>query len=259
MLTPTSITKPWVNAEIDAAFVRRVAGVSKLIALRCGVDVSSLSPFLAAQMSQQFRPGSDEDFERLVADIYGVGLKPALSPKPRYLKGIPEGLAAWSTGAVAAAGFLVTHSKSALFADPQVTVDEVAAATGLPEAGVADAVFELADAGLVEVRRSREGSNRWFCPKPSLFVEFDRHLAGIDSKGDAAAIVTWLLNTGSEGATADDVAAQFSEWNDRRINSALTYLDETRVVLSSKSNDPRWAIRAFMLNKRSRRFARENA
>ena len=86
VLTPTSMTKPWVNAEIDAAFVRRVAGVSKLIALRCGVEVSTLSPFLAAQLSPQFRPESDEDFERLAADIYGVGLKPA----PRSQAGIPQ-------------------------------------------------------------------------------------------------------------------------------------------------------------------------
>jgi hypothetical protein len=51
VLTPTSMTKPWVNAEIDAAFVRRVSGVSKLIPLRCGVEMSSLSPFLAAILS----------------------------------------------------------------------------------------------------------------------------------------------------------------------------------------------------------------
>ena len=44
LLTPTSMTKPWVNAEIDAAFVRRVAGVSKLIALRCGVGVQASLP-----------------------------------------------------------------------------------------------------------------------------------------------------------------------------------------------------------------------
>ncbi len=260
VLTPMSMAKLWVNAEIDAAFVQRLAGTSKLIALRCGVDVSSLSPFLRAQLSPEFRPGSDEDFERLVADIYEIGLKPALGRGPRYLKSIPEGLTGWSTAVVAIAEYLVTNSKSGLFADPQVAVDEVAAATGLPMADVADAAFELAGAGFVDVRRSfKGGDNHLFWPKPSLFVEFDRHLAGIDSKGDAAAIVTWLLNLGADGASADDVAKEFPGWTDRRINSALTYLDERGVVLTSKSIDSRWAVSLFRLNERSRKFARENA
>jgi hypothetical protein len=71
--------------------------------------------------------------------------------------------------------------------------------------------------------------------------------------------VAWLLNSSADGASADDVARQFPEWNERRINSALTYLDEAKVVLPSKSIDSRWAVREFMLNERSRRFARENA
>jgi hypothetical protein len=259
VLTPASMTKPWVNAEIDAAFVRRVAGVSKLIALRCGVEVSRLPPFLAAQLSPEFRPGSDEDFERLAADIYGVGLKPVLGRKPAYLKSVPDGLAGWSRGVVAVAEFLVSNSKSGMYADPMVSADEVAAATGLPEDDVADAVSELEDAGLLEVHRSLQGGKASFWPEASLFVEFDRLLAGIDSKGDAAAIVTWLLNCGAQGATAEEVATQFPGWTDRRINSALNYLDESGVVLTSKSIDSKWAVSMFMLNDRSRRFAKGHA
>ena len=146
-----------------------------------------------------------------------------------------------------------------MYADPTASVDEVAAATGLPEDDVSDAVFELEDAGLIEVHRSLGNRQTTFWPKASMFVEFDRHLVGINSKGDAAAIVTWLLNSGADGASADDVATQFSEWTERRINSALNYLDESRVVLTSKSADAKWAVSMFMLNDRSRRFARENA
>ena len=94
------------------------AGVSKLIALRCGVEVTSLPPFLAAQLSPEFRPGSDEDFATLVADIYGVGLKPVLGPEPAYLKSVPEGLVGWSRGVAVVAEFLVSNSKSGLYADP---------------------------------------------------------------------------------------------------------------------------------------------
>ena len=259
MLTPTSIKKPWVNAEIDAAFVRRIAGVSKLIALRCGIELTGLPPFLAAQLSPVYRDGSGEDFERLVADIHGVSLKPALGPKPTYAKTIPLGLSGWSRGAAEVAEFLVCNSKSGMYADPTSSVDEVAAATGLPEDDVSDAVSELEDAGLVEVHRSLGSSRAPFWPKAALFVEFDRHFVHIDSKGDAVAIVTWVLNTGAEGASAEDVAKQFPEWTERRVNSALNYLGESDVVLTSKSIDSKWAVSMFMLNDRSRRFAKGHA
>ena len=88
------MTKPWVNAEIDAAFVRRVAGVSKLIALRCGVGVQPLS-LPGGQLSPEFREGSDDDFEKLVADIHGVGLKPSIG-----LTQLREGRSGWSRGMV---------------------------------------------------------------------------------------------------------------------------------------------------------------
>jgi hypothetical protein len=258
VLTPTSTTKPWVNAEIDAAFVRRVAGVSKLIALRCGIDVSSLSPFLAAQLSPEFRNGSEEDFERLVADIHGVSLKPPIGPKPAYVTAISEGIPGWSGAAAAVAKYLVCSSVSGLYADPYATLEAVAASTGLPEDDVLDAVSELEDAGLVEVHRSLGDSQAPFWPRPSLFVEFDHHFAGIDSSGDAVAIVSWVLNTGADGAGADEIAKQFSNWTDRQINSALNYLDENKLVTSSSSIDSKWAVSIIMLNDRSRRFVKQN-
>lgn len=46
LLTPKSITKPWVNLEIDAGLVRRLSDQTKLIPLRCGLEPNKLTPLL---------------------------------------------------------------------------------------------------------------------------------------------------------------------------------------------------------------------
>jgi len=248
-----------VNAEIDVGFVRRVEGASKFIALRCGVALSEVSPFLQSISCPSFREDSVEDFERLVADIHGVSLKPDLGAKPSYVKTVPAGLSGWSRGAATVAEFLVRNSKTGVAADPMVDVAEVATGTGLPEDDVTDALSDLEDAGLVDVSRSLGESQATFWPKPGLFVEFDRHFVGFDNKVDAVAIVTWLLNTDARAADTDDIAGQFPDWGERRLNSALNYLAESKAVQTSASLGSKWAFNLIMLTDKSRRFARENS
>ena len=90
-------------------------------------------------------------------------------------------------------------------------------------------------------------------------MEFDSHFLDFNSKSDAVAIVAWLVNTGGRGAGADDIAVQFTDWTVRRVNSALHYLDDKKVVITSKGLHPKWAVVAIALNDKSRRFAKENA
>src|SRR5579859_733665 len=42
LLTPSSVDKPWVNAELDAAFMRKLADQCQLIPLRHELDASAL-------------------------------------------------------------------------------------------------------------------------------------------------------------------------------------------------------------------------
>lgn len=55
LLTTHSLPKPWVNAELDAAFVKRVEGYSILIPLRHQLGVDRLPPLLAALRSPELR------------------------------------------------------------------------------------------------------------------------------------------------------------------------------------------------------------
>ena len=46
LLTEASIKKPWVNAELDAAFVRKLNDHCRLIPLRYGIEPSALPALL---------------------------------------------------------------------------------------------------------------------------------------------------------------------------------------------------------------------
>src|SRR4051794_31747271 len=71
LVTPTSLNKPWVNAEIDAAFIRKVEGSAVLIPLRYELEVEQLPPLLRGLLSPAIR-NYDADVKQLIADIQGV-------------------------------------------------------------------------------------------------------------------------------------------------------------------------------------------
>lgn len=257
ILTPSSLHKPWVETEIDAGFVRAVGGESRFLALRIGVSVNELSPFLRSLHCPEVSLDHTADTDRLIADIYGVTRKPELGSVPRYVKKSPEGLKGWSPAAVAVAEYLVRNSELGRKFDPQVTIADVAEAVGFPEDDVRIGVLDLADAGLVE-RSETLSDDGGFWPTNGLFVEFDRHFLDFDNEQDAAAIVNRLINDKIEFAGASDIAAMFPDWPPRRLNSALNYLDGAKLVQSIKSLDSGpWTLTGFRVTDQTRRFARD--
>jgi len=75
LLTETSLLKPWVNAEIDAAFVKKVNGTAVLIPLRYQLKANRLPPLLGGLHSPVIED-YQADIRRLVDDIRGISRKP---------------------------------------------------------------------------------------------------------------------------------------------------------------------------------------
>jgi hypothetical protein len=257
LLSPISITKPWVKAEIDVGFVNLVGGQSRFIGLRAGVTVAQLSPFLRTLHCPEISL-TDGSIKTLIADIYGISRRPKIGARPSYARAVPNQLGRWSTGAVAVAEYLVKHSKFGISHDPQAEQSTLADALGLPVEAVVLGVLDLREAGLIGVSESLSGP-KWIWPEPALFVEFDQHFLGLKSKADALCIATWLLNEHPRGVSTEHLAEEFSDWNQRRINSALNFLNEAKVVLSSSSIGTCWASYAIHPTDRTLRFTRENS
>jgi len=201
--------------------------------------------------------GDDRASAELIADIHGVSRKPPRGEAPRYVKKVPEGLATWSSSAIAVAEYLVRKSEHADVMDPQTDVAQVAAATGLPEDDIRLGVLDLKDNGLVEESDSIGSEDFW--PKTGLFVEFDRHFMDFNNEDDAVAVANWLINEKLEEADADQIANQFPDWKPRRLNSALGYLEEAKAIDPVKciGSGP-YAMSHVMVTNRTRRFVRDH-
>ena len=258
LLTPRSLRKPWVEAEIDVGFIRAVGGESRFMGIRIGVAVKDLSPFLRTLRCPEVHLDQAHEVEALIADIHGVSRKPTRGDAPRYVKPQPDGLKAWSQAAITVAEHLVRNSKHGRKFDPQVRIAGVAEATGLPEEDVRLGVLDLEGSGLVE-RSQERGPNATFYPTTSLFVEFDQYFLDFSPKQDAVATANWLVSQKVEQMDIKDLAAHFSDWQPRRLNSALNYLTDAKLIrpLVAMGSNP-WVMFRLHVTDHTRRFVRDH-
>lgn len=227
LLTPESINKKWVNAEIDAGFMRDIDGQSKFVGLRSGVTIDALTPLLKSRLCPEVNLEDDEEFESLVKAIYGESKKPELGGRPSYVQSQPDGLATWSQEAQKLAEHLIKTSKEGCKFDPQTNVEECSSALGITVDDVRMGLLDLEDNGLVE----RGSWNRdHFYPLIGLFVEFDRHFLDFNNREDARTLAALAVELNQEMVDTDDVKELVPDWSVRRFNSALNTLDELKAV-----------------------------
>ena len=226
ILTPISITKPWVAREIDVGLVRLVGGKSRMVPLRVGVEVSDLSPFLQTLLCEAIDPSVEANLAALVDRLHDVSRKPALGAKPRYVETVPSGLEGWSLSAIAVAQLLVKKSEHATSLDPMMQPDEIAEATGIAPADVRLGILDLRDAGLLW---QSDHGDLSVAPMGSLFVEFDASVMPFDPEADALTIANRLIGEGVEDAQTEQLAESLG-WEPRRMNSALCYLERAGVI-----------------------------
>lgn len=218
LLTPSSIHKPWVNAELDAAFVRKLSDECRLIPLRHGIDPSHLPPLLRSLKS----PSIDEnasDVLQIINDIHGVSEKPPLGCPPEAVRDpSPTG---YSAAATAVARVFVEASEHGTGFDPQMSLEDLCEKTGLTNEDLDDAIHELG--GMV---KETFGTAR---PERDLFAEFDRFWKPWNPADDALLLAAEMVNS-PEFPGAMSKIAETLGWPARRLNSAASYLIRRRLV-----------------------------
>ncbi len=220
LLTPDSIIKPWVNQEIDAGLIRKIESQARFIAIRKNLAVSALPPLLRGTFSPALE-NFETDLKQLIADIHGLSRKPALGPAP--LATTRQLNSGYSPAATAIAKLFVERTENAASWDPQISTHEIAEETSLSEEDVADALFELK--GMVE---EHYGS---VIGEPELYTTFDKHFKGWDPCSDALALAADLLNDPAFPREPDQIAERYG-WPPRRLNPALTYLINRKLIHS---------------------------
>lgn len=204
VLTPTSITKPWVAKEIDVWMVRQIGGESRLVPLVVDLDANELPPFIQAMLFLKLDPTNDQDLKGLVDRLFGVSRRPALGTAPRYVESAPSGLAGWSPAAVAVGRCLIEASEHAMAHDPIMTIEDLASATGLSMDDVRVAVLDLKEAGSLW-----EGSIPGHVAADlALFVEFDASFMPFNPGEDAQVVATRMVTGGEDVCGTEQLAGE---------------------------------------------------
>ena len=219
LLTPGAMKKPWVQQEMDAGLVRRIGGQAQFIALRHGLAASELPPLLSGMVSPEIDEARfDLAVRDLVNDIHGVSRKPHLGEPPASV-GLPA--TGYSPTATAIAKIFAEETTDAMFGRTQKRIDQLAEVVGVSEDDIADALHELRDFIKVSFER--------VMPKPELYATFDKFFMEWSPEEDALRLAADLVNDPAMPHDTDAVAARYG-WKPRRMNPALAYLRERKLI-----------------------------
>jgi len=250
LLSPVSVTRPWVKLEIDAGLIGMLGARNRFIGLRYGLEAEDLSPFLQTLISRRMAPDSfDKDMEVLVGDITEVSRRPPLGSLPSYAEATVPGL---SPAASAIARHFVEHSELGLDCDPQTNIAELTQALCIPEDDVIDAFDELQGLGCVRNSPHLGARNTWTSgPRKRLFVRYDKHWKDWDPAADAVTVAR-RVHEGAE--TNVQTIAEKLAWQPRRMNPAVFYLIDRDLVRSSESISHPYVTHWIQSTDQTRRF-----
>ena len=84
VLSPVSVTKPWVSEELDAAVIRKIAGSCKIIPVVLdGAEVPA--PLKHLLWVSESRHGFDGVVSEVVRSVFNLETKPPLGAPPAYM------------------------------------------------------------------------------------------------------------------------------------------------------------------------------
>ena len=215
LLSPSSIQRPWVNAEMDAGFVKKMNATSRVIPLRFDFPVAQLPPLLSGLLC----PEIDKDLTQiktLIDDIYGLTRKPALG-EPRA----SAPFTGYSLAATTIAGLAVNDSANGESHDVELEINEIIERTKLSDEDVVDALYELR-AFFVERHDSWHATAK-------LYAEFDQFWKPWNPANDALKLAADLVNDSGFPTRPSEIAKRYG-WEPRRLNPAIFFLKDRAAV-----------------------------
>lgn len=251
LLTPVSLTKPWVNQEMDAGLMLTLQQQVKFIPLRHQLPAEQLPPLLRGTLSPSVEDPA-RDIGQLINDIHGVIKKPPLGKAPALVQEAESTSTGYSAAATAIAKVFVEATKHARKFDPMQSIEELTTRTGLSEEDVADALHEMS--GLVTASPRRP-----IYPEDELFVTFDRFWMAWNPADDALQLAGDMLNDVSFPTDPAEIGRRYA-WEARRLNPAMAYLINRKLVRSLKAmNGGPWLVVVIQKTDDTRRFVKSRS
>lgn len=261
LLTPYSVEKSWVRAEMDAAFVKRVEGECRFIPLRHNLQAQELPPLLRGLLSPEIKD-IDDDIAQVIEDIREINRRPSVRPS-NWDSATPTSQMGLSPAAAEVVRLIVQKSIHGMKFDPQLRPEDVQQGTSLSDVSIRDAVEELIERGVVE--DSQELGQRplgfsTLFPQEHLFAMFDGYIMEWVPAEDALRIAADLVNERRIDVRVEpnELAGRY-EWQPRRLNPAIAYLSliGAAKVLHALGTAPYECAFLWLTNK-ARRFVRSH-
>lgn len=250
LLTPNSLSKPWINQEMDAGLMRKLNAKSKFIPVRYQVSPTQLPALLTGMLSPEI-VNPEVDIQQLISDIHGISKKPILGSSPTVLdsKVLKTG---YSPAANKIAKIFVEHSQSARKFDPQLLLPHLVELSGLTRDDVVDAIHELS--GMITMRF---GDLTY--PENSLFSTFDSFWMDWVPADDALKLAADMLNDSDFPTNPAQIAVRY-EWSQRRLNPAIAYLIDRNLIKSHDTvTSENWVSACIVKSDETRRFVKSRS
>lgn len=250
LLTPNSLSKPWVNQEMDAGLMRKLNAKSKFIPVRYQVSPAQLPALLTGMLSPEI-VNPEADIQQLINDIHGISKKPSLGSMPAAAYNSVQ-KTGYSPAANTIAKIFVEDSKTARKFDPQMSLARLIELTGLTKDDVVDAIHELS--GMVTMR-----FEDLIYPENRLFTTFDSFWMDWVPADDALKLAADMLNDSNFPTNPAEVAKRY-QWSQRRLNPAIAYLADRNLIKSLATvASGNWVSACILKNDETRRFVKSRS
>jgi hypothetical protein len=234
LLTPASLNSMWVQTELDAAIVRRIEGVCKLIPVVSPDVPDSAIPATLRGIRYVRMSSYERGLSELVAACHQISSKPALGPSPVVRSPALPGLGL-SPIAERLAFFLAERSEIGVPVASMQSEYEVQQSLNVSSEQLEMAVEELKDRHWLRVSMQRPVGPAGFSsigPNPELFFAMDPSVKGWSPESDAMEVAAALVNTGAPQPSLREVA-QVLGWPPRRLNPAVYFLERQGAILTA--------------------------
>lgn len=161
VLSRTSIAKPWVSEELDAAVIRKIEGTCKIIpVLLDNLEAKEVpQPLRHLLWVSVTKLGLEGAAAEILKSVFDLETKPALGPSPAYISH-PYHQSSLGSGPIDK--IVLNLIIDQYLDDPRAATSELmsakAQALDISDAAMNESVFVLADEGAIHIHRLQGGA-----------------------------------------------------------------------------------------------------
>lgn len=224
LLSEDSVESRWVREELDAALIKRIEGVTRVIPVVID-DVSAplpLRPLLQVRMKDDF----GDALRQLQGAIFGIRERPPVGQPPEFIRSQLASVGGLSRIATAVGHFLISTGKRKMGNEETFRPVDLAENLALSPQETDDAIDELESLGLVQTvnylgTAPYQHGEVW--PTYALFLHFRGQGLEYDPQEDIRTVASAIA---AEERTDGEQIRKLTDLSPLRINRAVAYLED---------------------------------